>query len=153
VRQQLCSHMLSQSSTTMHGCVRGSLEVSPSYGLSEINNSSSRKRSQEYGLNQGPLSSYRNSQQGQHRTQENGIFVKRTAMKVYIRCENFPVWLPCVDKLSCNGLYIMGFACKEDLLTHVKSMGHPILFLTHLLEVISGFCPIEYCFHMPTDPE
>jgi hypothetical protein len=73
--------------------------ISTAHGRSEVKDGEPRKRSRFSSINNGPDSSYMHSYPLQHRVEEEGMFSTRKPMHVYIMCEQFPVWLPCVSKL------------------------------------------------------
>jgi hypothetical protein len=105
----------------------------------------SRRRERQCNDTGEPASSYRSLGPHQDRLVEQGLFGIKQKLNIGIAFDRFPVWLVCVNKLTCFKLTIMGFSCKENMLQHVQQQGVAVKFLCKLLEDISAACLINYC--------
>jgi hypothetical protein len=54
---------------------------------------------------------------------EEGVFCVRQRMTVVLVFELYPIWLNCLNKLSCKELLLLGFATKSQLLAHIAGNG------------------------------
>jgi hypothetical protein len=103
-----------------------------------------RKRLRSFNDDDEAESSYRPTLDMQLQVQEEGLFVRREAMTIYLLFEVFPVWLICLDKLNCKKLVVIGHSSQDSLLIHVKGLGYVTEFLQNMLEHINTFCTIGY---------
>jgi hypothetical protein len=104
-----------------------------------------RKRERQFNDISEPESSYRSLGPRQDRLAEQGLIGIKQKLNIGIVFDSFPVWLVCVNKLTCLKLTIMGFSCRENMLRHVQQQAVDVKFLRKLLEDISAACLINYC--------
>jgi hypothetical protein len=85
------------------------------------------------------------SKHGQRRVVEEGMFSKCQKMKIGILCELHPVWLICVNKLTCSALTIFGCSTEKTMLLHIQDQGYHVTFLCKVLQGINSVCLVNYC--------
>jgi hypothetical protein len=81
----------------------------------------------------------------QRRVVEEGVFGKRQKIRIGIVWELYPVWLMCVNKLTCSVLTIFGCSTETKMLLHIQEQGYPVTFLCKLLQDINSVCLVNYC--------
>jgi hypothetical protein len=89
-------------------------------------------------------SSYRGTSQYHKRVMEEGMLGIRRKLRIGLSCDSYPIWLVCINKMTCTELTIMGFSSKTKLISHVMEMGFSRLFLSQILDDISVHCLITY---------
>jgi hypothetical protein len=55
------------------------------------------------------------------RVVEEGVFCIRARLKLVVVCEMYPIWLVCLNALSCSELIIMGFATQTNLVAILRN--------------------------------